>query len=382
MNNPPSDIGTKLSSAHLDIDDGFWHKRFQSVTSGDVETALSSPAGTYSPDKLTALISPAAEGYLEQIAQLSHDLTRQRFGKTISLYAPLYLSNFCTNNCRYCGFNQDHDFVRTRLTIAQALAESDIIAANGFRDLLLVSGEDRQHITVDYLCELADKLRDNFSSISVEIFQLTEAEYSQLASAGVTGVTIYQETYDRKMYSHCHRMGLKSDYDRRLSACDDIGFAGLREIGLGVLLGLTDWRRETLALAFHCRHLMKRHWRSRISFSFPRLRPAHGVCEHEFKHFISDRHLVQMITALRLCFADAGLILSTRESAVFRDNLLGLGITKISAGSKTSPGGYGQDSAVEQFEIDDNRTPVEISERIKSLGFESVWKDFDRHFTK
>ena len=217
MNNFSFDIRSTLSAKGLDHDGDFWRDQFSAITTSDIEKALASPAGTYNLDKLTALISPAAEAYLEQMAKMSLDLTRQRFGRTISLYAPLYLSNFCTNNCRYCGFNQDHDFGRTRLTIAQALSEADIIASNGFRDILLVSGEDRKHITIDYLCQLAEELRDKFSSISIEIYQLTQEEYSQLFSAGVTGVTIYQETYDRKMYSHCHRSGLKSDYDRRLS---------------------------------------------------------------------------------------------------------------------------------------------------------------------
>ncbi|MFA5238740.1 MAG: 2-iminoacetate synthase ThiH [Phycisphaerae bacterium] len=357
-------------------------KHPEEITRSDVELALDSAAGSYSPEKLLALISPAAEDYLEKMAQLAHQLTLQRFGRTVRLYAPLYLSNYCVNGCAYCGFNRDHQFPRIRLTIDNALAEADIIAKEGFRDLLLVSSEDRQFVSVDYLCELASKLRPKFSSISVEIYQMTTEEYAKLFAAGIEGVTLYQETYDREVYRKYHHSGPKADYDYRLSAPDSIAGAGMREIGVGVLLGLSDWRLETLALGEHAHYLMKRYWKSRVSFSFPRLRPAKDVDRSQF-YFLSDKNLVQMIVALRLCFADAGLVLSTRESAALRNNLIEIGITKVSAGSKTSPGGYSQPkNAVEQFEIDDTRSPFEVAEMIKSHGLEPVWKDWDSAFVK
>ena len=356
---------------HFDCD-------IKSITASDVERALSEPGGSYNFERLLALISPAAENYLEEMAQSAHRLTVQRFGRTIKLYAPLYLSNYCTNSCRYCGFNKENKFQRTRLTIDSALEEAEVISSQGIRDILLVSSEDRKFISVDYLTALAAKLRDKFSSISIEAYPMSAGKYAKLFKAGITGVILYQETYSRQDYHYYHPAGPKSDYENRLNAPDEMAAAGMREIGLGVLLGLTDWRIETLALAEHAHYLIKRYWQSHVSLSFPRLRPAYEVEGSEFKYLLSDKNLVQMITALRLCFADTGLTLSTREGAELRDNLLKLGITKISAGSKTSPGGYsGRSAAVEQFEIDDNRSPGEVAAMIKTQGFEPVWRDWD-----
>lgn len=375
------DIKTILAKKGLDADDKNILTEIDAVTNTDVERALNQPAGIYNFKKLITLISPAAQNYLEQMAQAARDLTVQRFGRTIKLYAPLYLSNYCINSCKYCGFNHKNKFKPSRLTIDQAVAEADIIASEGFRDILLVSGEDRKYINVDYLCQLAKKLRSKFSAISIEIYQLTPAEYAKLFTAGIEGVTLYQETYDRKAYDHYHPAGPKADYDNRLNGPDSIAAAGMRRIGLGALLGLSDWRLQTLALAEHAHYLIKKYWRSQVSFSFPRLRPAYETNEMQFDHLISDADLVQMITALRLCFADAGLVLSTRERADFRDHLMKLGITRLSAGSKTNPGGYSGDStAVEQFQIDDSRSCLEVADAIKRNGFEPVFKDWDRAF--
>ena len=378
-----ADIRTILAEKGLDGDGRRWHQRLENIHPDDVEMALSEPAGSYNFEKLLTLISPAAENYLEEMAQLAHQLTVQRFGRTIRLYAPLYLSNYCTNSCRYCGFNKENKFERTRLTIDQAVEEANIIASEGFRDILLVSSEDRQFVSVDYLAELARKLRDKFASISIEVYQMSSAEYAKLFEAGIEGVTLYQETYNREAYTYYHPSGPKSDFDNRLDTPDHIAAAGMREVGLGVLLGLTDWRIETLALAEHAHYLIKRYWQSHVSFSFPRLRPAYEIGCSQFRHLLSDKNLVQMITALRLCFADAGLVLSTRERAELRDHLVKLGITKLSAGSKTNPGGYsGHSGAIEQFEIDDIRSPAHVAAMIKQQGFEPVWKDWDIAFIR
>ncbi|MHC4575287.1 MAG: 2-iminoacetate synthase ThiH [Planctomycetota bacterium] len=380
---PRPDIKNILADKGLDGDGERWKGRFEKITAGNVETALSQQAGSYSFEKLMALISPAAEDYLEEMAQLAHRLAIQRFGKTIKLYAPLYLSNFCINSCRYCGFNKESKAERKRLTIEQAAEEADIIASEGFTDLLLVSSEDKEFISTDYLAELAGKLREKCSFIAIEVYAVTAAEYAKLFEAGIEGGTLYQETYDRQAYSYYHQFGPKSDYDNRLEAPDRMAAAGMREIGLGVLLGLTDWRTETLALAEHAHYLMKHYWQSHVSFSFPRLRPAFKVQRSQFKHLLSDKNLAQMIMALRLCFADAGLVLSTRERAELRNHLISLGITRISAGSKTNPGGYsGRCHAVEQFEVDDTRSPAQVADMIKRQGLEPVWKDWDTAFIK
>ena len=376
-----SDIKTILSQENLDGEGDVWLKRIEAISCEDVEKALSVQPGFYDIQRLVTLISPAAEGYIEQMAQLARQLTIQRFGRTIRLYAPLYLSNYCTSSCRYCGFNRHNKFERKRLTIEQAVAEADIIAGEGFRDILLVSGEDRDFITVDYLKELARKLRSKFSSVSLEIYQMTEEQYAELFSAGIEGVTIYQETYNREVYDYYHHGGAKADYDYRLKAADSIARAKMREIGIGALLGLTNYKGETLALAEHVNYLIKRYWQCHVSVSFPRLRPAENVDSQQFTHLLSDKNLVQMLLALRLCFADVGLVLSTREPAWLRNHLVLMGITKMSAGSKTCPGGYsGGTAGLKQFEVDDSRTPGQIAEMLKQKGIEPVWKDWDAGF--
>jgi len=359
-----------------------WIKRLNEITPAEVEWTLSRKPGYYVLDRLLVFISPAAQNYLEKMAQLAHQLTLQRFGRTIRLYAPLYLSSVCVNSCLYCAFNKTHQFPRIRLTIEQALADAEIIAKEGFRDLLLVSSEDKSFITVDYLSELASKLRCKFSSLSVEIYQMTTEEYSKLFAAGIEGVTLYQETYDRDLYRKYHPAGPKADYDFRLSAPDSFGQAGMREIGIGALLGLGDWRLETLALAEHAQHLMKSYWKSRVSFSFPRIRPAKDVDPAASGYLLlTDKNLVQMILALRLCFADAGLTISTREPAYLRDHFVTLGITRMSAGSKTNPGGYSHTDSVGQFDVNDSRSPAQIALMLKSQNLEPVWKDWDTAFS-
>jgi len=376
-----ADIKTILRQNRLDSHTDKWRHALQTVTADDVSEHLAAPPGHYSFQRLLTLISPAAENFLEDMAQLAHSLTIQRFGRTIQLYAPLYLSNFCQGTCLYCGYKTSNKFQRTRLTIDQALADADILASEGFRHILLVSGRDTEHINTDYLTALAARLKSKFSSISIEIYPMSAPDYHKLFEAGIDGVTLYQETYDRKTYAHFHPAGPKSDYDYRLDTPDRFSSAGMRRIGLGVLLGLADWRLDTLALAEHADYLMKQYWRSQVSFSFPRLRPALNV-DGQFEHLISDKNLVQMMLALRLCFADAPIVLSTRERADLRDKLVKLCVTRMSAGSKTNPGGYSAklDSA-EQFQIDDTRTPAEVAAMIKSAGFEAVWKDWDAAFT-
>lgn len=353
----------------------------ESVTCGDVEAALSVEPGKYDKKRLMTLISPAAANYLEEMACQAQKLTRQRFGRGIQLYAPLYVSNRCIGSCRYCGYNCMSGIVPTQLSIEKAVSEADIIAAEGFRHILIVSGHDPEFVTIEYLSELAGKLRDKFSSISIEIYQLEREEYKKLFAAGIDGVTLYQETYDRKAYAYYHPKGLKSDYELRVRAHDDAAAAGMRRLGIGFLLGLSPWQDEVAAMAQQAEYLMKNYWRSQVSFSFPRLRPAVNVSQ-KYEHLVSDKDFVQMMLALRLCFSDAGLVLSTRESASLRDNLIKICVTRMSAGSKTNPGGYsGDDDSAEQFTIDDDRTPGEIAETIKAAGLEVVWKDWDKSFT-
>lgn len=375
-----SGIEKILSDKQLDSNRAKWLDVLGRVTVDDVRKALAQEPGGYSIERMLTFISPAAQECLEEMALQAAGLTVQRFGRTIQLYAPLYVSNYCTNNCLYCGYNTSSDFQRTRLSIDQALDEAAIIASEGFRHILLVSGEDTKFITTDYLAELTGKLQEKFSSVSVEIYPMNQDNYAKLFAGGIDGVTLYQETYDRDTYGEYHLSGPKSDYDFRLQTHGRAAAAGMRRLGIGFLLGLADWRLETLAMSEHAAYLMKKYWRSQISFSFPRLRPAINVAQN-YSHLVSDKELVQLMLALRLCFADAGIVLSTRENAALRDNLVGLCVTRMSAGSKTNPGGYSGDAdSAEQFTIDDSRNPAMIAEMVKAAGKEAVWKDWDANF--
>ncbi|NLW84910.1 MAG: 2-iminoacetate synthase ThiH [Phycisphaerae bacterium] len=375
-----TNITAILADNRLDKDRSVWADALERVTAAQVEQALAQAPGRYSVARMVTLLSPAAKAYLEPMAQQARKLTIQRFGRTIQLYAPLYVSNVCVNSCRYCGYNRQTDVNRTRLTREQALADAEVIAAEGFRHLLLVSGEDSAYVTVDYLSTLAHELRRMFASIAIEIQPLQKDDYAALFAAGIDGVALYQETYDRDVYADYHVAGPKRDYDNRLETPDRYAAAGMRRIGLGVLLGLADWRLDTLAMAEHAAYLMKTYWRSQIDFSFPRIRPATNVI-HEWPYVVSDEHLVQMMLALRLCFADTGIVLSTRELPAFRDRMMNICVTRVSAGSKTNPGGYASDTtAAEQFTVADERPPAEVAAAIARCGHEPVWKDWDAGF--
>lgn len=351
--------------------------RIDSCRKADVERALS--AATLQLHDFMALLSPAAADYLEPLAQKAHCITQRRFGKTIQLYAPLYLSNECRNGCLYCGFSAVNRIVRRTLTLDEIEAEGRILHERGFRHVLLLSGEAPDAVDNDFLVAAIQRLRPLFASIGLEVYPLDEAGYARMVAAGADSLVVYQETYDRKLYQTLHPFGRKRDFHWRLDTADRGGAAGLRTIGIGALLGLDDWRREGFFVGLHGRHLARTWWRTRVSISFPRLRPADGGFAP--LQPVSDAALVQLICALRLLLPDAGLTLSTRESAALRDHLLPLGITQLSAGSCTAPGGYGQEGdGSEQFAIDDNRDAAQISAMLKTRGYESVWKDWDGAF--
>jgi 2-iminoacetate synthase len=349
----------------------------ESRTASDVERALAAQSPKL--EDFVSLLSPAAEPYLEAIAQRAHRLTEQRFGRVISLFAPLYLSNVCVNSCVYCGFNVHNPVARLTLTAEQAEAEAQCIHEMGFRHILLVSGESPHIVTTDYLHAVLEKLRPLFASISIEIFPLDTGAYSDLIDQGVDGLTVFQETYHEKRYRDFHLGGKKRDFRWRLGTPERGGEAGFRRLGLGALLGLCDWRTEGFFLGLHAHYLLRSFWKSHVAISFPRLCPAAGAYEPPFP--VSDANFVQLLTALRLFLPDAGLVLSTRESPHFRDHLIPLGVTSMSAGSRTDPGGYTQGAEAEaQFEIADERPPHVVAEVIRKSGYEPVWKDWDPAF--
>jgi len=349
--------------------------------------------------RFSALLEPQSDGQLAALARESAAITRRHFGKTIRLFAPLYLSNECINNCAYCGFSRDNAILRVTLDIAAVVAEARHLAAEGFRNILLVAGEHPKFVSNGYLADCVRALVAEIPSLSLEVAPMETPDYAALVAAGAEGLIVYQETYDREVYAEMHTAGPKKDFDWRL-ACPERAYAGgFRRIGVGALFGLAEWRAEAVALAAHLEHLLRVCWRAQFTVSVPRLRPCAG--EFAPLHPLGDRDFIQLIGALRVCFPQVGIVLSTREPAPLRDALLPLGITTMSAGSHTEPGGYtGQgradlhltvrgkalapaDSdaaagATGQFEIADDRSAAQIAALLHARGFEAVWKDWDR----
>jgi 2-iminoacetate synthase len=352
-------------------------KRIDAVTDAEVQRALGHE--TIAPEAIPALFSEAAVPYLEQMAQRAHALTERRFGRVKNLYVPLYITNECVNKCTYCGFAHDLPIPRLTLSLERTVKEAQILHDEGFRHLLLVAGESRRHLTIPQLAEIVQRVRPLFASVSIEIQTLNYEEYCELIAAGIDGLTIFQETYDPVRYKEVHKAGPKRIMHRRIEAFEAGGEAGMRTIGIGTLLGLNPWRYEATMLALHGRYLTKRFWKSRVAVNFPRIREAAGDYQPDYP--VRDRDLVQMICAMRLILPDAELVVSTREPAALRDRLIHLGVNRLSAGSKTNPGGYETPSeGGEQFEVVDPRSPAEVAQMIAAAGYEPVWKDFDCEF--
>lgn len=369
-----------------EIDRWDWDETVSLVTSAteaDVRRILSKARRgnmRLTPEEFAALISDAALPYLEEMAALSRHFAAERFGKTISMYIPMYISNHCTNKCVYCGFNHDNPFERTTLTLDQIRMECEAIRKLApFENLLIVSGEYPALTGVDYLEKVLHTCRPYFHNLTIEVQPMRAADYWRLSKAGLNGVICFQETYHRDAYRRYHPRGMKSHFDWRLNGFDRMGEAGLHKIGLGALLGLEDWRGDAVMLARHLRYLQKRYWRSRYSVNFPRMRPSESGFQP--KSIIDDKHLALLTFAFRIFDHDVEISYSTRETPEFRDAMMTLGVNSMSAGSKTDPGGYAvSPDSLEQFEISDDRTPVEVAEAIRRHGYEPVWKDWDALF--
>jgi len=326
-------------------------------------------------EDFNTLISPAALPYLQEIADQSRRITQARFGKNIQLYLPLYLSNECQNICTYCGFSFTNRIPRKTLTDAEILQEVAIIKSYGYDNILLVTGEHDKLVGIDYLLHAIELIRPYFAQVSIEVQPLEQTEYEQLKRAGVYAVLVYQETYHQEVYKMYHPKGRKSNFDYRLDTPDRLGKAGMYKVGLGVLLGLEDWRTDSFFNALHLDYLQKHYWQTKYAVSFPRIRPHEG--DFMPKSQLSEKEMLQLICAYRLCFPDVELSLSSRERPEFRDIVFPYGITSMSAGSKTEPGGYSDSEALKQFEVHDNRTPQEVAAMIRSKSYEPVWKDWD-----
>jgi 2-iminoacetate synthase len=355
------------------------------------------------------LIPPAAGELLEHLGRRSQALTRQRFGKVIRLFAPLYLSNECINNCKYCGFSRDNAILRVTLSVDEVMREARSLSAQGFRNILLVAGEHPKFVSNGYMAECVAALHAEIPSVSLEVGPMETDEYRPLVAAGADGLVVYQETYDRALYDDLHTAGPKKNFDWRVETPERAYTAGFRRLGIGALYGLADWRYEALSVAAHADYLLRNCWKAQLTISLPRMRPCAG--EFQPLTHMTDRELVQLVCAFRLMFPDVGLVLSTREPAKLRDGLFPLGITLISAGSHTEPGGYtgaGKENihqtvrgriveagasewatptnghatnATGQFNIADERSADEVAKLIQRLGYEPVWKDWDAALT-
>ncbi len=347
-------------------------------TEQDVERALAKPKRDLEDFK--ALISPAAEPYLEQMAKLSYSLTRKRFGNTMSLYIPLYLSNLCANACTYCGFSMENRIKRRTLNRDEVEAEIDAIKRMKFDSVLLVTGEHETKVGMKYFREMVPIIKQRFNYLAMEVQPLDQDEYAELKTLGLDAVMVYQETYHPKTYAQHHLRGNKMDFRYRLETPDRLAKAGIDKIGIGALIGLEEWRTDCFFAAAHLDYLERTYWQSRYSISFPRLRPCAGnvpASGLQPKSVMTDKQLVQLICAYRLFNPEVELSLSTRESPQFRDNVLPLGITSMSAASKTQPGGYATEEVeLEQFEISDERSAASVEDMIRAKGFDPVWRDW------
>ena len=330
--------------------------------------------------EFAALISPAASSMLEPMAQRAQALTRGHFGKTVSLYAPLYLSNYCSGGCSYCGFASDRKQLRHKLTLDDLKRETEALKAKGIEDVLLLTGERCPQADFEFLLGCVAETARHFHRVSVEAFAMTLEEYAQLAKAGCVGITLYQETYDPELYARLHRWGEKRDYKYRLEAPARALAAGLRSVGIGALLGLADPMRDALSVFRHAKYLQKKFWRSGVMISFPRI--CHEVGDFAPAHTVSDQQLVQFILAFRLCLPDVPLVLSTREAEAFRDGMAGIGISRMSVASRTTVGGYGDIVAEDsgQFDVQDLRDVEPFCDAMRQQGLEPVFKNWDAVF--
>lgn len=360
--------------------------------------------------RFASMIEPADDVGLESMARQSQRITKHHFGKTMRMFAPLYVSNECVNNCSYCGFSRDNAILRTTLTIPQVVKEAQHLHGLGFRNILLVAGEHPKFVSEGYLQECIEAIKGFIPTIAIEVGPMKDHQYGELVQHGAEGLIVYQESYQRETYTKLHTAGPKKNFDWRLDCPERAYAGGFRRIGIGALFGLADWKQEAIALASHLEYLYKHCWKASFNIAFPRMRPYAGNYQYtpDPELFLSDRQFVQLVCAFRICFPQVGIVLSTRESARIRDSLIPLGITHMSAGSQTDPGGYtgaGTDDlhltikgkrvkldenqtkascsrATEQFTIDDQRSPADIATLLKTKGYDPVWKDWDLEILK
>ena len=352
--------------------------------------------------RFSELLAEASGGPLETLARLSQQATRRHFGRTMRMFAPLYVSNECVNNCTYCGFSRDARILRTTLSVEQVVREARHLHGHGFRSILLVAGEHPKFVSDGYLQDCLDALKPFIPTLAIEVGPMEDGQYADIVAHGAEGLVVYQETYNRAVYQTLHTAGPKKNFAWRLNCPERAYAGGFRRIGIGALFGLADWRTEALALCAHLEYLYKHAWMAQLTVSFPRMRPYAGNYEYQpdAALFLPDREFVRLIAVFRILFPQVGIVVSTREPAPLRDAIATLGVTHMSAGACTEPGGYtgaggddlhltvkgrrvelaaksGCEKATEQFKISDTRTPVEVAAMLRARNLDPVWKDWD-----
>ena len=352
--------------------------------------------------RFVRMLDEETGGTLETLARLSQQVTRRHFGRTMRLFAPLYVSNECVNNCSYCGFSRDAGILRTTLSVGQVVHEARHLHGLGFRSILLVAGEYPKFVSDGYLRDCLDVLKPFIPTLAIEVGPMEDAQYTEIVAHGAEGLVVYQESYNRAVYQKLHTAGPKKNFDWRLNCPERAYAGGFRRIGIGALFGLADWRAEALALCAHLEYLYKHAWKSQLTVAFPRMRPYAGNYEYQPdpRLLLPDRSFVRLITVFRILFPQVGIVVSTREPAALRDAIATLGVTHMSAGARTDPGGYtgagtddlhltvhgrrvelgpqsGSQHATEQFQISDTRPATEIAAMLRAQNLDPVWKDWD-----
>lgn len=329
------------------------------------------------PADFLTLLSPAATPHLEAMARRAHELTLRYFGRAVNIFTPLYISDVCTNQCRYCGFNARNKQPRRHLSVDEAYAEAKAIASMGFQHILLLTGDARKLSSPEYIAAVARRIKPLFASIGIEVYSLTEEEYALLVDAGVDSMTMFQETYNPELYAWLHPVGPKHDYAFRLNAPQRAAQGGIRSLGVGALLGLESFEQDAFATGLHAWWLQRRFPGVDVSVSIPRICPHEG--DFDVQHAVDDRHLVQYVTAVRCFLPRAGITCSSRESAFMRDHLVPLGVTRVSAGVSTAVGGRATEDKHNpgQFEITDRRSLEAMSAALAGMGYQAVLKDWE-----
>lgn len=325
---------------------------------------------------LPVLLSDTIQNNLEILAQKAASLNSSQFGKAVSIFTPLYISNYCGNSCEYCSFSANNRIERKQLDSKEIEKEVDTIVSEKIRHILVLTGESPKITTFDYLKNSLKLISEKFSSVGIEVYPLSQDEYRELIKENlIDSLTIYQETYNQDLYKELHKKGPKSDYFYRLETPDRACKEGIHSITIGALLGLDDFKKEAYSLALHVEYLQKRYPETEIFVSFPRMRPQEG--EYTPQYPVNDKELAQLVIAFRLIFPSVGITMSTREPENIRDGLIPLGVTKVSAGVSTSVGGHSEGESSTQFEIADNRSVNEMCDSLRRRGFQPVMHNWN-----